>query len=268
MERITSSRNSRVKEWAALKQKKFRDQTGRFLIEGIRLVEDAVESGAPLETVLILEELLPTGRVDRILNGSLSLGAELIQVNQAVIEHVADTRTPQGVIAIGQQYQHDWQGLLAARQNPLYLVADAVQDPGNLGTMIRSADAVGATAVFVGTGSVDLYNPKVVRATMGSLFHLPIVEVSLPELLPILREHQVTVIGTSTDVETDLYSQDLAGGIAVVIGSEAHGISEEIRQAIDRWLSIPMPGKADSLNAAISSSVILYEALRQRRVKE
>ncbi|MFC4766940.1 TrmH family RNA methyltransferase [Effusibacillus consociatus] len=268
MERITSTRNSRVKDWAALKQKKYRDQTNLFFIEGIRLVEDALESQAPLETILVLDDLIPTGRLDRIVNGTHSLGIELIEVNQAVLEHVADTKTPQGVIAIGRQYQHNKEGLIASKTNPLYLVLDNIQDPGNLGTMIRSADAVGAAGVFVGSGSVDLYNPKVIRATMGSLFHLPVIEVSLRELFPLLRQHDVTVIGASTGAEEELYAVDLTGGTAIVIGSEAHGISGEIRQQIDKWISLPMPGKAESLNAAIASSIILYETLRQRKTKE
>ncbi|GAX90655.1 rRNA methyltransferase [Effusibacillus lacus] len=268
MDRITSTRNDRVKEWASLNQKKFRDRTGRFLIEGIRLVEDALESDAPLETVLVLEELLPTGRLDRIVNLANSLNIELIHVTQAVIDHLSDTKSPQGVIAVGHQFHHDPEGLISRRETPLYLVLDNIQDPGNLGTMIRSADAVGADGVFVGEGSVDLYNPKVVRATMGSLFHLPVMEVRLTDILPILKQHRVTVTGTSTDAVSPHFASDLSGSAAIVIGSEAHGISEEIRHMIDMWISLPMPGKAESLNAAVASSVILYEALRQRLTKQ
>lgn len=268
MERITSTRNGRVKDWAALKQKKFRDRTGLFLIEGVRSVEEALESDAPIVTVLVLDELFSTGRIDRIANAADSRNTELIEVSRAVIEHVADTKTPQGVVAIGRQFRHDTEGLVSKKETPLYLVVDNIQDPGNLGTMIRVADAVAATAVFVGTGSVDLYNPKVVRATMGSLFHLPVIEVDLPRLFPLFAKHRISVIGTSTDAEQDFYTFDFTAGTAIVVGSEAHGISGEIRQCIERWVSVPMPGKADSLNAAIASGVILYEAFRQRRSKQ
>ncbi|BCJ88092.1 TrmH family RNA methyltransferase [Effusibacillus dendaii] len=266
MELITSAKNNRVKDWAALKQKKFRDQTGFFIIEGIRLVEDALESNAPIEVVLLAEDLIVSGKADKIINLSDSLQIEQIKVSQAVIENVADTKTPQGVVAVARQYQHQPAGLIESRKQSLFLAIDSIQDPGNLGTMIRSADAVGAGGVFVGKGSVDLYNPKVVRATMGSLFHLPVMEVNLDELFPLLKRHDVTIIGTSVDHHEDIYSVDLTGSIAIVIGSEAHGISEEIRRHIDRWMSLPMPGKAESLNAAIASSVVLYEALRQRRM--
>jgi TrmH family RNA methyltransferase len=268
VERITSTRNSRVKDWAALKQKKFRETTGLFLIEGIRIVEDALESNAPIETVLVQEDLIPSGKADKILNLLQSQGLELIEVTQPVIEHMSDTKTPQGVIAVGRQFQHDPVGLISGKENPLYLIIDSIQDPGNLGTMIRSADAVGATGVFVGSDSVDIYNPKVLRATMGSLFHLPVLETPLSEIFQLLKQNHVKVVGTSTEAEKDLFGADLTGGTAIVIGSEAHGISEEIRQYIDTWTSVPMPGKAESLNAAIASSVILYEALRQRKTRE
>lgn len=268
MDRIHSKSNNRVKEWAALKQKKYRDANGLFLIEGIRLVEEALESGTPIETVLVQDEVLPTGKLDEIVNSSQSRQLELIEVNQAVIDQIADTKTPQGVIAIGRVFEHEIQGLIEKKENPLYVIADRIQDPGNLGTIIRSADAVNATAVFVGTGSVDLYNPKVVRATMGSLFHLPVAEVSLHELIPLLKTNAIRVIGTEAETGDSLFTADFSGGTAIVIGSEAHGISEEIRQEIDSFLSVPMPGKAESLNAAIAASVILYEALRQRTVKE
>lgn len=268
MEQILSTKNQRVKDWASLKLKKFRDQSNQFLIEGVRLVEDALESGAPLETLLVQDDMLTSGRLDRIINQANSLQLELIEVNQAVIEHVADTKTPQGVVAIGNKLEHDFAGLVASKTNPFYLVLDNVQDPGNLGTMIRSADAVNATGVFVGKGSVDLYNPKVVRSTMGSLFHIPVMEANLEELLPMLNEQNIKVYGTETGGEQDIYSADLTGDVAIVVGSEAHGISEEIRQKITRWVSLPMPGKAESLNAAIASSLFLYEVLRQRRVKE
>ncbi len=268
MEQILSTRNPRVKEWAALNQKKYRDQSGRFLIEGIRLVEDALVSAAPVETVLVQDELLLSGKLDGVLNAAYSLDTEIIEVSQAVIEHISDTKTPQGVVAVCGKLQHDAPGLIASRTNPMYLVLDNIQDPGNLGTMIRSADAVNATAVFVGKGSVDLYNPKTVRATMGSLFHLPVMQIHLPELFSLLRRAEVSIVGTDTEAGDDLYGADFTGNLAIVIGSEAHGISGEIRQEISRWITLPMPGKAESLNAAIASSVILYEAFRQRRVQE
>jgi RNA methyltransferase, TrmH family len=264
MERITSTKNARVKEWASLKQKKYREQKGLFFIEGTRLVEEAFRSGAPVETLLLSDSKRETGKLDEIIHMANDHGVEMIEVNDAVISHVTDTQTPQGVVAIVRYYEHDLEQSIQGKRDALYLALEQIQDPGNLGTMIRTADAVGATGVFIGLGSVDLYNPKVVRATMGSLFHLPVFEVDLLNVLPALKERGIQVIGTSVQADQTVYDVDLTGNVVFVIGSEAHGLSEEMRMLVDTEVNLPMPGSAESLNAAVASAVILYEAVRQR----
>jgi len=263
MEQITSTKNNKVKTWASLKQKKFREQTGLYLAEGIRLVEEAVESNAPIEEVLLSGDI-DGGKFDKILNGAVSMGAKLYEVNESVLEHVSDTQSPQGVIAVLRKTEGDVNAFIANKEQPLYLVLDAIQDPGNLGTMIRTADAIGATGILLGKSCVDLYNPKVVRATMGSLFHLPIFTADLAQLLPALKERGVNIVGTSVDAEQAVYQSNLTGATALVIGSEAHGLTPDIQALVDTQVVLPMPGRAESLNAAIAASVVLYEALRQR----
>ncbi|KEO81115.1 TrmH family RNA methyltransferase [Tumebacillus flagellatus] len=263
MEQITSSKNNRVKQWASLKQKKYRNQTGLYLLEGVRLVEEAIDAGAPIEDVLISGDP-QSGRFDRIITGATGMGATLYEVAESVLEHVADTQTPQGVIAVVRKTEGDPTAFVAKKEQPLYLVLDGIQDPGNLGTMIRTADAVGATGVFVGGNCVDVYNPKVVRATMGSLFHLPVFTVDLKSFLPQLKDLGVAVVGTSVDTEKTVFNADFSGSVALVIGSEASGVSGEIAGLVDTNVMLPMPGQAESLNAAIAASVMLYEALRQR----
>jgi TrmH family RNA methyltransferase len=263
LEQITSVKNNRVKSWAALKQKKYRTQTGLYIAEGVRLVEEAVIAGAPVEAILLSGDL-QSGRYDKIITRVVSLGAEVYEVTEQVLAHVADTKTPQGVVAIVRQTAGDPTAFLQNKTNPLYLVLDGIQDPGNLGTMIRTADAVGATGVFLGTNCVDLYNPKVVRATMGSLFHLPLFEVDLEQFLPLIKAQGVSVVGTATQAEKTVFQHDFTKGTALVIGSEAHGMSDSVAALVDQNISLPMPGQAESLNAAIASSVMLYEALRQR----
>lgn len=264
MEQITSTKNSRVKEWGSLKQKKFRDQKGLYLIEGTRLVGDALRAAAPVQTLLVSREKMDSGKLDEVINRAYSLGVELIEVTDAVIEHVTDTKTPQGVVAIVEKYKHHINDYIKGKKDGLYVALDQIQDPGNLGTMIRTADAVGATGVFVGSGSVDLYNPKVVRATMGSLFHLPIFERDLPSVLSLLKKEGIQIIGTNAHTGQSVYDSDLTGGIALLIGSEAHGLSPGLQDILDREVVLPMPGQAESLNAAVAAGVILYEALRQR----
>jgi RNA methyltransferase, TrmH family len=264
MEQITSVKNTKVKTWASLKQKKFRTQTGLYIAEGVRLVEEAVQSHAQVQEILICGDI-QSGKFDAIINGANSQEVQLYEVTEAVLEHVADTKTPQGVVAIIRQSEGDPEAFIANKENPLYLVLDAIQDPGNLGTIIRTADAVGATGVLLSKTSVDLYNPKVVRATMGSLFHLPVFEVDLETFLPKLKEIGVSVIGTSVTAEKTVYESNFTGAAALVIGSEAHGLTASIAEQIDTEIALPMPGKAESLNAAIAASVMMYEALRQRK---
>ncbi|MBL0386353.1 RNA methyltransferase [Tumebacillus sp. ITR2] len=263
MEQIISTKNNKVKQWASLKQKKFRNSTGLYLLEGVRLVEEAIDAGAPVVEILISGDP-QSGRFDRIITGATGLGVELYEVSESVLEHVADTQSPQGVIAVVKKSEGDAFAFVANKEKPLYLLLDGIQDPGNLGTMIRTADAVGATGVFVGASCVDVYNPKVVRATMGSMFHLPVFDVELKELLPKLKELGVSVVGTAVDTDQTVFAADFGGAVALVIGSEAHGVSDEIAGLVDTQVMLPMPGKAESLNAAIAASVMLYEALRQR----
>ncbi|ASS74591.1 hypothetical protein CIG75_06005 [Tumebacillus algifaecis] len=262
-EQITSVKNNRVKDWAALKQKKYRTQTGLYIAEGVRLVEDALASGAPIEAILVSGDL-QSGRYDKIVNGVASQNIQVYEVTEQVMEHVSDTKTPQGVIAVLRQTIGDPHDFLENKTDPLYLVLDGIQDPGNLGTMIRTADAVGATGVFLGKTCVDLYNPKVVRSTMGSMYHLPLFEVDLELFLPAMKRQGVRVVGTTTDADKTVFQHDFTIGTALVIGSEAHGLSAGIADLVDHSIALPMPGQAESLNAAIASSVMLYEALRQR----
>jgi TrmH family RNA methyltransferase len=263
MEQITSLKNNRVKEWASLKQKKFRDRTGTYLAEGIRLVEEALYANVPMEALLFSGDL-ESGKFDKIINRGAGNGVPMYEVTDPIMEHIADTKTPQGVIAVLKKTEGDADAFVAKKENPLYLVLDGIQDPGNMGTMIRTADAVGATGVLVDRTCVDVYNPKVVRATMGSLFHLPVFEVDLREMLPRLKEQGVSVVGAAVDAEETVFQANLTGAVAMVIGSEAHGLSEEIADFLDKEITLPMPGQAESLNAAVAASVMLYEALRQR----
>lgn len=264
MESITSVRNERIKEWAELKTPKGRKNQSRYLIEGIKSVEEALFSGAPIEAILLEESAIDTGKLDAILNESVSRGIEMLSVTNIIFEKVADTKTPQGALAIALPYRHEFEGLLQKQNEGLFLLLDRISDPGNLGTLIRTADASLVTGVVIGHGGSDLYNPKVVRATMGSLFHMPVFEGDLLTCIRSLRDQGYKIFGTATGENANLYSQNLTGKIAIVVGSESHGIHPDLVGVLDGLISIPMPGRAESLNAAIAGSVILYEALRQR----
>lgn len=258
---IWSPQNSRVKEWAALLDKKHRDKQGKFIIEGIHLVKEALAAQADMECICYdLEKGIPHELSAISASG---LGVEWIGVSGAVIGKCTDTPTPQPVFAVVRKDNPLPDGLLEI-PNGLVVVLDGVQDPGNVGTIIRSADAVGADGVIVGRGCADIYAPKVIRSTMGSLFHLPVVPYDLKEILPRAQEKGIRLAGTSLQAKGNCYTYDFTGPVWLLFGSEAKGLSEEVRGFMDDGLLIPMHGQAESLNVAMAASVLLYEALRQR----
>ncbi|MCJ8014339.1 RNA methyltransferase [Paenibacillus sp. KQZ6P-2] len=258
---ILSPQNPRVKEWAQLLEKKHRDKQHKYIIEGIHLVQEALRSGADLECVAFdVEQGIPT-ELSHMTGAAAEV--EWIGVSAAVIAKCSDTKTPQPVFAIVRKQSADMDVLLR-NKNSLVIVLDGVQDPGNVGTIIRTADAAGADGVIVGRGSADIYNPKTIRSTMGSIFHLPVVEGDLLELLPEAKESGVRVVSTSLKATSTCYGYDFTGPSWLLVGNEAKGVSEAAQQLVDDSLIIPMKGQAESLNVAMASTVMLFEAMRQR----
>ncbi|MCU6711980.1 RNA methyltransferase [Paenibacillus sp. J5C_2022] len=257
---IASLQNERAKLWSSLLEKKHRDRQKRFLVEGIHLIVEAAKYGAAVETVVYDEERgVPAelAEVQDHLNGT-----EWMSASRAVMAKCTGTDSPPPVFAV--VVKPGWSGETIYRSNGLVVVLDNVRDPGNVGTIIRSADAVGADAVILGKGCADLYNPKTVRSTMGSLFHLPVVEGDLLQLMPEARARGLRLVGTSPQASHNCYQYDWKQGIWLVMGNEADGVSEAVEALLDDRLIIPMKGKAESLNVAMASTVLLYEALRQR----
>jgi TrmH family RNA methyltransferase len=265
-ESISSVKNERVKRWAALKQKKYRELSGMFLVEGVRLVETALRAGAPVEVVLYATDRHGDPRLDPILNLAYRSNAEVIAASESVIRHIADTKEPQGIIAVCKMLGHAVDRYTFREEPGMYLIVDGVQDPGNLGAMIRLADAFRAGAVFL-SRSVDEYNPKVVRATMGSLFHLPVFRVDAAQFLPRCREQGVVLVAGIARGGAFPFDEDLSGKTAFLLGNEANGLPEDLLAWCDKRVTVPMPGKAESLNAASAAGILLYEGMRQRHAK-
>ncbi len=259
-EEIVSVHNPRVKQWAQLLERKGRIKQGLFLAEGIHLVQEAVRSGAQIHSILYAIERGWPHELDSLKRTN---DRSLIGVSEAVLAKVTDTMTPQPVVAILHKPSMDEAQLLVQARS-LAVAVDGVQDPGNLGTIIRSADAAGARAVILGKGTVDPFSPKTVRSTMGSLFHLPIVEADLQSLLPKAREAGVQVIGTDLKAERSCYELDLTADTWFVLGNEGNGVSDEVAKLCNVQTYIPMAGQAESLNVAMAATVLLYESLRQR----
>ncbi|WP_419871797.1 TrmH family RNA methyltransferase [Candidatus Pristimantibacillus sp. PTI5] len=262
---LSSVQNDKVKQWASLLDKKNRDRNGQFLIEGVHLVLEALRGNADVKTIVYDSDRgIPAElKLERETNDSAAtLGLEWVQASRPVMAKCTGTDTPPPVFAVLSKLTVDHSAIF--RKNGLVVVLDAVRDPGNAGTIIRSADAVGADAVILGKGCVDLYNPKTVRSTMGSVFHLPIIEADLKELLPQAKAKGMKLVGTSLQAKHTCYSYDWTQATWLLMGSESEGLSPAVREFMDETVIIPMKGQAESLNVAMAATVLLYESLRQR----
>ncbi|MEV5026300.1 TrmH family RNA methyltransferase [Paenibacillus sp. LPE1-1-1.1] len=262
---LSSVQNDKVKQWASLLDKKNRDRNGQFLIEGVHLVLEALRGNADVKTIVYDSDRgIPAElKLERETNDSAAtLGLEWVQASRPVMAKCTGTDTPPPVFAVLSKLSVDQSAIF--RKNGLVVVLDAVRDPGNAGTIIRSADAVGADAVILGKGCVDLYNPKTVRSTMGSVFHLPIIEADLKELLLQAKSKGIKLVGTSLQAEHTCYSFDWTQATWLLMGSESEGLSPAVRELMDETVIIPMKGQAESLNVAMAATVLLYESLRQR----
>ncbi|MGI2296073.1 TrmH family RNA methyltransferase [Paenibacillus sp. GXUN7292] len=259
---IASPHNMRVKQWSSLLDKKYRDRTGQFIIEGVHLLQEALKSGASISVIVYdADRGIPTELLTPIYKESAA-GVEWVKASSAVIAKCTGTDTTPPVFAVVSKLKADVARLFAKQS--LVVVLDGIRDPGNAGTIIRSADAAGAHAVILGKGCVDLYNPKTVRSTMGSLFHLPIIEADLSELLTQAKSKGVKLVGTSLQATNTCYSYDWQQDTWLLMGSESEGLSAEVESMMDETIIIPMAGQSESLNVAMASTVLLFEAMRQR----
>jgi TrmH family RNA methyltransferase len=265
---ITSLRNPRVKALRSLRRRKHRQREGRFLIEGIRVVKEALSAGAPVESLVYAPELLVSDRA-RALVGQVGPERHLV-LSGSVFRTLSDRDTPQGIAAVVRIEDHPL-ATIAASQEMLVVVAYQLRDPGNLGSIIRTAEAAGVTGVVVVEPSVDLYDPQTVRATMGSLFALPVVrltdEFALTAWHTELRALALPllVVASSSHGPLPHFDVDYRCPMVIIVGNERHGLPESIREAADVVVRLPMVGRATSLNVSAATAALVYEVIRQRR---
>jgi TrmH family RNA methyltransferase len=238
-----------------LQQKKFREETGHYIVEGWKSIDEAVNAGVPVETI-VFDEM--NADQERLLAKFEKHARQVLAASRRDLDSLSDTVTSQGVIAVVAKFDPE-KHVDSIRSDATLIVAlDGINDPGNLGTIIRTCDWFGVDGIIIGRHSVELYNPKVVRATMGSLFHLPVVpEVNLPEFLSRSKKNGFSIVSAEVTDSKDIRTAQLPERCAIVIGSESHGVSEQISLMADMRLSIPQFGKAESLNAAIACGIIL-----------
>ena len=244
--------NKIIKEVNALKAKKERDKTGLFILEGKRLVEEIPNSWE-------IKYLLKAESYSEDINFE-----NVYTVKDSLFEKISETVNPQGILAVCHIKEFDVTNVDYSN-SPFFVVLENVTDPGNMGTLIRTADAAGADGIFLSKGCVDIYNPKVIRATMGSIFHLPIYRnLNLMDLMEDFKDNNVKTLAAHLKGTSTPYKVDMTTACAVIIGNEANGLSDEISEMASDLVKIPMPGKAESMNAGIAGGILIYEAVRQR----
>lgn len=267
---ISSTANPRVKQVVKLRQRRERDTTGLFLIEGYRELLRAAESEFPVKELFICPELYLGENEDSLIQRiqKIAQGQCAIRIcTPTVFQKLSYRDRPDGLLAIASQLPCRL-NLLPQPHNPLYLVAEAIEKPGNLGTILRSSDASGVDGVIVCDRCTDLHNPNVVRASIGTLFTVPVAEASSQETLEFLRQQKVQILAATPAAKADYSDVDLTGPVAVLMGTEQLGLTDFWMNEADLQVRIPMMGKADSLNVATATTVLLFEALRQRRKHE
>ncbi len=256
---ITSTSNAQVKRLLQLQKKsKARNEEKVFLVEGLRMFEEVPRER--VEKVYISETLYNKKKHD------LNLQDFSVEVlSDTVFQYVSDTKTPQGILCIVKQKEYDLAQIMGTT-NPHFMVLDNLQDPGNLGTIVRTAEGAGVHAVFVSKESVDIYNPKTIRSTMGSIYRMPVIYVDdLLELLELLKSKGVKSYAAHLDGKNTYDKESYQSGTAILIGNEGNGLRDEVAEQADIKVRIPMAGQVESLNAAIAASVLMFEVARQRR---
>ena len=256
---ITSTSNPQIKRLLQLQKKsKVRDEENVFVVEGLRMFAEVPKNR--VEKVYISESLYNRKKLD------LNLQEFPLEIlSDQVFGHVSDTKTPQGILCVIKCEKYDLEELLQVK-NPHFIVLDNLQDPGNMGTIVRTAEAAGVDAVFMSKDCVDIYNPKTIRSTMGSIYRMPFLYIEdIPKLLDDFRKKGVKSYAAHLDGKKIYDQEDYTSGTAILIGNEGNGLRNEVTEKADKLVQIPMHGRVESLNAAVAASVLMFEVFRQRR---
>ena len=256
---ITSTSNPQVKRLVQLQKKsKARSEENVFVVEGLRMFVEAPANR--VEKIYVSESFYNRKKHELDLQ---KMPVEIL--SDSVFQHVSDTKTPQGVLCIVKCITYDVDVLLK-KQNPHFMILDNLQDPGNLGTIVRTAEGAGVDAVFMSKDCVDLYNPKTIRSTMGSIYRVPTIYIEdIPSFLDELRKKGIKSYAAHLDGKNSYDKENYQTGTAILIGNEGNGLRDEVSKKADVWVQIPMQGQVESLNAAIAASIFMFEVSRQRR---
>jgi rRNA methylases len=262
MNLITSSQNAVIKDVKSLKSRKAREDKELFYVEGSRIVDEALKDNADIIEVIVAEAFAIDPQNESMLSRMDLLNIKVYYIADKLFKELTDTETPQGILAVMKIKKTDPDNI--AKNKGLFVILDSIRDPGNMGTIIRTADAAGFSGIIVSKGCVDVYNPKVLRSTMGSIFHIPIYQYDKTiDAIRFIKTKGYKVLASHLDGSVSVFDAKIGESAAIVIGSEAEGISEEAAAMADILVRIPMAGRAESLNASVAAGILMYEAVRQ-----
>jgi TrmH family RNA methyltransferase len=257
---IESKDNNLFKNTKKLKERKNRNKTNKYIIEGFRLVQEAFKANVDVDYLVITKD--GNEKMEQFLSDYITDHTKIYQVSDNLFKELVSTENPQGIFAV-----------INMNIKPMnfdgnfYLLCDKLQDPGNIGTIIRTAHAAGVQGIILTKGTVDIYNEKAIRSTMGSIFYIPVhYDDDNLSLVKKLKDQGFKIVATSLETDKDFFQEDLGGRVVLTVGNEGNGVSEEIFELADTKVKIPMPGNAESLNVAVATSVIMYEKVRQDRL--
>lgn len=260
MQVISSKDNELIKHIKKLKDKKHRDESNEYIIEGVKLIEEAVKENARIKKIIVCEDTTRTYEIPTHIMYEIAK-YECVYVTDKIFASITQVTNPQGIMAIIEKSDTDAQ---IDYTQDIIVALDDVQDPGNLGTILRTVDSIGLNQIIVSKGTADAFNSKVVRSTMGAIFRVKIIEVeNLPQAIKEMRKHHFKLMVTSLQTENSIYDIQFNKKI-IVIGNESNGVSKEIQEMADEKAKIPMLGKTESLNASVAAGVVMYEYVRQK----
>lgn len=257
VERLDSKDNPIIKDTLKLKEKKYRVEKMEFIVEGLRFAQEALASSFDVKYLFLSEEHADNFIALGVLK-NIKVTTRVFILKDRLLKSLCSTESPQGILAVVKLEKP-----VPKETSGFYVLADKIQDPGNMGTIIRTTHAAGGLGVITTKGTVDVYNEKTLRSTMGSIFRVPVLEDNDLSLVQNLRRKGYKLIITSLQTKEAIYGKDLTGKVIIAVGNEGKGISEEVLALADEFVKLPMPGEAESLNAAVAVSIVIYEIVRQ-----
>ena len=260
MQSISSKENELIKHIKKLKDKKERDMSNEYVIEGIKLIQEAIQENVNIKQIVVCDDCDKTESISKDLMYEIAK-YDCIYVTKKIFKYISEVQEPQGILAVIEKNNSDKD---IDYNQDIIVALDDVQDPGNLGTILRTVDSIGLTQILVSKGTADSYNPKVVRSTMGAIFRIKIIECEdLEKTLKEIKKHKFKVVVTSLQTENTIYGIKYNKKV-IVIGNEAKGVEKNIQDLADEKIKIPMLGKTESLNASVATGIVLYEYVRQK----